>query len=152
AARPASSRRRAAVDEDTARNPQLHVRSRVGRERERRTELRAPARGRIPRPADRLMSCNDCNRSDLFRRAAAEAGRGLPMIEPGMPVPAGTGMSRRSFLVGSSGLALAVFGGSGLLSSRMLEEALGATSSGQILVSVFLAGGADTLSVLFPAG
>jgi uncharacterized protein (DUF1501 family) len=98
------------------------------------------------------MSCYDCNRADLFRRAAAEAGRGLPAIEPGMPLPAGTGMSRRSFLLGSSGLAIAVFGGSALLSSRALEEAMAATSSGPILVSVFLAGGADTLSVLFPAG
>jgi uncharacterized protein (DUF1501 family) len=98
------------------------------------------------------MPCNDCNRADLFRRAAAEAGRGLPAIEPGMPVPAGTGMSRRSFLLGSSGLALAVFGGSALLSSRAVEEAIAATTSGPILVSVFLAGGADTLSVLFPAG
>ena len=61
------------------------------------------------------MACDDCNRTELLRRAVAEAGRGLPSIEPGMPIPAGTGMSRRSFLLGSSGLALAVFGGSALL-------------------------------------
>ena len=42
--------------------------------------------------------CNDYTRSQLLRSAAAEAGKGLPAIEPGMPEPAGTGLSRRSFL------------------------------------------------------
>ena len=42
--------------------------------------------------------CNDYTRSQLLRSAAAEAGQGLPAIEPGMPVPAGTGLSRRTFL------------------------------------------------------
>ena len=42
--------------------------------------------------------CNDFSRTDLLRRAAAEAGRGLPAIESGMPLPAGTGLDRRSFL------------------------------------------------------
>jgi uncharacterized protein (DUF1501 family) len=60
-------------------------------------------------------------------------------------------MTRRSFVLGSSGLALAVFGG-GLLSSRAVEAALAGTAQGPILVSVFMSGGADTLSVLFPAG
>ena len=41
----------------------------------------------------------------------AQAGRGLRGIEPGMPTPAGTGLSRRAFLARSSGLALSVFGG-----------------------------------------
>jgi uncharacterized protein (DUF1501 family) len=98
------------------------------------------------------MSCYDCNRTELLRRAVAEAGRGLPAVEPGMPLPAGTGLSRRSFLLGSSGLALAVFGGSRLLSPRAVEAAIEGSPQGRILVSVFLSGGADTLSVLFPAG
>ena len=98
------------------------------------------------------MSCYDCNRTELLRKAVAEAGRGLPAIEPGMPIPAGTGLSRRSFLLGSSGLALAVFGGSSLLSARAVEAGIEAAPAGKILVSVFLSGGADTLSVLFPAG
>ena len=98
------------------------------------------------------MSCYDCTRTELLRKAVAEAGRGLPAIEPGMPIPAGTGLSRRSFLLGSSGLALAVFGGSSLLSPRAVEAGIEAASSGKILVSVFLSGGIDTLSVLFPAG
>ncbi|MBV8258427.1 MAG: DUF1501 domain-containing protein [Actinobacteria bacterium] len=98
------------------------------------------------------MSCNDCNRTDLVRRAIAEAGRGLPELEPGMPLPAGTGMSRRSFLLGASGVALSVFGGAAL-SPRAIEEALAAAPAAQpVLLSVFLAGGVDTLSLLFPAG
>ena len=56
--------------------------------------------------------CNNYTRSQLLRSAAAEAGRGLPAIEPGMPEPAGTGLSRRSFLSRSAGLALAVYGAS----------------------------------------
>ena len=56
--------------------------------------------------------CNNYTRSQLLRSAAAEAGKGLPAIDPGMPVPAGTGLSRRSFLSWSAGLALAVYGAS----------------------------------------
>ncbi len=98
------------------------------------------------------MSCNDCTRTELLRKAVAEAGRGLPEIEPGMPLPAGTGMSRRSFVVGAGSLAIAVFGGSRLLSPQAVEAALAPSSQQRILLSVFLSGGADTLSVLFPAG
>ena len=56
--------------------------------------------------------CNDFTRAQLLRGAAAEAGRGLPAIEPGMPEPAGTGLTRRKFLSRSAGLALAVYGAS----------------------------------------
>ena len=98
------------------------------------------------------MSCYDCNRTELLRKAVAEAGRGLPAIEPGMPLPAGTGMPRRSFLLGAGGLAIAVFGGSRLLSPQAVDAALEAAPAKPILLSVFMSGGADTLSVLFPAG
>ena len=54
--------------------------------------------------------CKDYSRSELMRQAAAQAGKGLPAIETGMPVPAGTGLSRRTFLSRSAGLALAVYG------------------------------------------
>ena len=54
--------------------------------------------------------CSNYTRSQLMRAAAAEAGKGLPAIETGMPLPAGTGLSRRSFLSRSAGLALAVYG------------------------------------------
>ena len=82
----------------------------------------APAgRGRT-RPPDRLRTpmdachCKEHSRAAILRQAAAAsaagAGAGLRAIEPGMPLPAGTGLSRRSFLARSTGLALAVFGGS----------------------------------------
>jgi len=97
--------------------------------------------------------CNDCNRTELIRRAVAEAGRGLPGIEPGMPLPAGTGLTRRSFVTRTAGLALAVYGGS-QLGAQAFDEGIAqaATASNPVLVSVFLDGGIDSLSVLFPAG
>jgi uncharacterized protein (DUF1501 family) len=98
--------------------------------------------------------CSDFSRTDLLRRAAAEAGRGLPAVEPGMPLPAGTGLDRRSFLARSTGLALAIYGG-GALVPRAFEEGIAAAAAAgpqKVLVSVFLDGGADSLSMLFPAG
>ena len=97
--------------------------------------------------------CNDFTRADLLRRAAAEAGRGLPAIEAGMPLPAGTGLDRRSFLARGAGLALAVYGGTSLV-PRALEEGIAAAAAAgpqRVLLSVFLDGGADSLSMLFPA-
>jgi uncharacterized protein (DUF1501 family) len=98
--------------------------------------------------------CNDFSRTEILRRAAAEAGRGLPAIENGMPLPAGTGLDRRSFLARSAGLALAVYGGSSLLPRAFEEGIAAATAAGpqKVLVSVFLDGGADSLSMLFPDG
>ena len=98
--------------------------------------------------------CTDFSRTDLIRRATAEAGRGLPAIEAGMPVPAGTGLDRRSFLARGAGLALAVYGGSALLPRAFEEGIAAATAAGpqEVLVSVFLDGGADSLSMLFPNG
>jgi uncharacterized protein (DUF1501 family) len=99
--------------------------------------------------------CNDFTRSALLRSTIARAGDGLPSIEPGMPVPAGSGLDRRSFVARSIGLAMAVYGGGALL-PRAFEEGIGAASaanvSGRVLVSVFLEGGADSLSMLFPTG
>ena len=98
--------------------------------------------------------CSDFSRTDLLRRAVAESGRGLPSVEPGMPIPAGTGLTRRSFVARGAGLALAVYGGGALL-PRALEEGIAAASAAgpqRVLVSVFLDGGADSLSLLFPSG
>ena len=84
----------------------------------------------------------------------AQAGRGLRGIEPGMPVPAGTGLNRRAFLARGSGLALSVFGGS-LLSRMAFEEGIAAAQSGgaqPVLVSIFLSGGVDSMSLLAPIG
>jgi uncharacterized protein (DUF1501 family) len=104
-----------------------------------------------------MSDCNHCNglsRSRFLHRAAAEAGRGLPAIEPGMPLPAGTGLSRRSFLTHGAGAMLAVYGASKLdLRAFDAGIAAAATSAAQpVLVSVFLEGGADALSVLSPQG
>ena len=54
--------------------------------------------------------CDEFSRAALVRRGAAEAGLGLPAIEPGMPRPAGTGLDRRSFVTRTFGLALSVYG------------------------------------------
>src|SRR5438876_308323 len=40
-----------------------------------------------------MACCRDFTRTELLRHATAQAGRGLPAIEPGMPAPAGTGLS-----------------------------------------------------------
>jgi uncharacterized protein (DUF1501 family) len=103
----------------------------------------------------RSCSCNDFNRAALLRRGAAVAGKGLPKIEPGMPVPAGTGLDRRTFLLASAGAALSVYGAS-MLSPRHFEEGIAeaAADTGPdgppVLVSIFMEGGWDALSVLAP--
>jgi uncharacterized protein (DUF1501 family) len=99
-------------------------------------------------------SCNDFTRSQLLRRGAAVAGKGLPRIEPGMPAPAGTGLDRRTFLLRSAGTALSVYGAS-MLSPRHFEEGIAqavaaAPPNQPVLVSIFLEGGWDALSVLAP--
>jgi uncharacterized protein (DUF1501 family) len=99
-------------------------------------------------------SCNDFNRAALLRRGAAVAGKGLPNIEPGMPVPAGTGLDRRTFLLASAGAALSVYGAS-MLSPRHFEEGIAEASAASgpnqpVLVSIFMEGGWDALSVLAP--
>ncbi len=100
---------------------------------------------------DRCHHCDEFSRASVLRRGAVEAGRGLPAIEPGMPLPAGTGLDRRSFLVRSAALALSVYGAGKL---RLFEEGIARAAAGPaqpVLVSVFLPGGTDALSVLYPA-
>jgi hypothetical protein len=74
------------------------------------------------------MSCLDCNRTEILRRAVAEAGRGLPGIEPGMPIPAGTGLTRRDFMSRTAGLALGIYGGAAL-SARAFEDGIAAAAT-----------------------
>jgi uncharacterized protein (DUF1501 family) len=97
------------------------------------------------------MSCYECSRAD-----AAQAGRGLPAIEPGMPLPAGTGLTRRQFVSRTAGLALAVYGGSSLSAKAfdygIAQAASDAAGAQTVLVSIFFNGGIDGLNVLFPAG
>src|SRR5882757_85082 len=96
--------------------------------------------------------CDDFTRAQLLRSAAAEAGRGLPAIEPGMPEPAGTGLSRRKFLSRSAGMALAVYGASKIPISAFDRGIAEAAQGDKILVSVFFEGGIDALSLLAPVG
>ncbi|HEY1776713.1 MAG TPA: DUF1501 domain-containing protein [Solirubrobacteraceae bacterium] len=101
-------------------------------------------------------SCHDFTRSALLRRGVAQAGAGLPSIEPGMPTPAGTGLSRRGFLLSSAGLALSVYSAGRLLDAPGFEAGVAAaaatSASTPVLVSVYLQGGIDSMSVLYPAG
>ncbi len=113
-------------------------------------------------------SCNDFNRAQLLRRwpkrgfapqarvswiRSAAAGRGLPSIEPGQPLPAGTGMDRRAFLLRSVGAAFSVYGAAAL-SPRHFEagiaQASAASPNQPVLVSIYMEGGWDSLSVLAP--
>ena len=100
-----------------------------------------------------MAACRDFTRTQLLRQAAAEAGRGLPAIERGMPLPAGTGLSRRSFLARSAGMALAVYG-AGKLGLDALDEGIAAAAgrNDRVLVSVFMPGGCDGMSILAPVG
>src|SRR3954451_16950220 len=103
----------------------------------------------------RSCSCQDFNRSQLLRAGIAQAGRGLPSIEPGMPLPAGTGMNRRSVLLRSAGAVLSVYGAAAL-APRVLDEGIAAPAAAEpnqpLLVSIFMEGGWDALSVLAPVG
>jgi len=95
--------------------------------------------------------CGEFTRSQALHAAAAEAGKGLPRIEAGMPEPAGTGLTRRSLLVKGAGLALAVYGTK--LALPALDQGIAAAPpSKRVLVSVFLDGGLDVMSLLAPTG
>ena len=103
-----------------------------------------------------MNCCNEFSRSTMLRRAVAEAGNGLPAIEPGMPAPAGTGLDRRRFLSRTVGAALTVYGASAL-GPRMFDEGIAraAATAGagrRVLVSIFAPGGWDALSLLYPTG
>ena len=69
-----------------------------------------------------------------------------------MPLPAGTGLTRRKFVAKSLGLALSVYGAGRL---QLFDEGIANAATvrhSPILVSVFLQGGADSLSLLYPDG
>ena len=70
-------------------------------------------------------------------------------------MPAGTGLDRRTFVARGVGLALAVYGGSALR-PQVFDEGIAAAAAAapqqKVLVSVFLDGGADALSLLAPTG
>lgn len=96
--------------------------------------------------------CDDFTRSQILRSAVAKAGEGLPSIEYGMPTPAGTGLTRRAVMLGAAGMFLTVYGadkmGIDALEAGVAEAFAG--PQGSVVVSVFLAGGIDGMSVLAP--
>ena len=108
------------------------------------------------RPVDRACACQDFNRAEFIRRGVAQAGKGLPSIEAGMPTPAGTGLSRRTFVLSSAGLLLSVYGAGHVLDPKVFEAGIAqAASDGAnqpVIVSVYLQGGIDSMSVLYPVG
>ncbi|MEA2168450.1 MAG: hypothetical protein QOF76_1750, partial [Solirubrobacteraceae bacterium] len=70
-----------------------------------------------------------------------------------MPTPAGADLSRRAFLAKGAGLALTVYGAGRLgIFEDGIAQAAAADPAGRILVSIFCAGGWDSLSVLAPTG
>jgi len=95
--------------------------------------------------------CNEFSRAHMLRSAAAEAGRGLPKIERGMPLPAGTGLSRRSFMLRAGLGMMSVYGASKLGFSELREGIARAQGTQDpVLLTVFMDGGMDSLSVLAP--
>ncbi len=73
-----------------------------------------------------------------------------------MPIPAGSGIDRRRFLLAAAGGLVSVYGagrlglGGQALSEGIAQAATIQSASSPILVSIFLAGGIDALSVLAP--
>jgi len=102
------------------------------------------------------ICCEGFSRSQALRRALA-TGQPRPAREwdPRMPTPAGAGIDRRRFLLGAAGGLVSVYGAERLgLTGRVLGNGIAeaATTENPVLVSVFLQGGIDALSLLAPAG
>ena len=99
-----------------------------------------------------MRCCDDFTRSQFLSHATARAGEGLPSIEPGMPTPAGSGMTRRSMLVAGAGMFLTVYGAD-RLGLDAFETGIAEAASGPaqaVIVTIFMAGGIDGMSVLAP--
>ncbi len=101
--------------------------------------------------------CEGFSRAEARRRAASAGGRGVSREwDPRMPVPAGTGIDRRRFLLGAAGALISVYGAQRLgLTDAVLGDGIAQAAAGPsspILVSVFMQGGLDALSLLAPVG
>jgi uncharacterized protein (DUF1501 family) len=115
--------------------------------------------------ADLLMAggretgcCEGFSRSEALRRAVGRGADGSSVREwdSRMPIPAGAGVDRRRFLLGAAGGLVSVYGAGRLgIGGRALTEGIAEAAAVQgpdspIIVSVFLAGGLDGLSLLAP--
>lgn len=103
--------------------------------------------------------CDGFTRAQAIRRALAGGVRAVEREwDPRMPLPAGAGIDRRRFIAGAAGgLALVYGAGRAGLTDRMLGDGIARAATLQpgkspILVSLFLQGGLDSLSLLAPAG
>jgi uncharacterized protein (DUF1501 family) len=100
--------------------------------------------------------CSGFTRSEALRRSLAGRTATVREWDPRMPLPAGTGIDRRRFLLGAAGGLVSVYGAERLgLTNRVLGDGIARAAATQtttepILVSVFLAGGIDSLSLLAP--
>jgi uncharacterized protein (DUF1501 family) len=114
--------------------------------------------------ADLLMNrppaencCSGFTRTEAMRAAIAAGREPSPREwDPRMPIPAGSGIDRRRFLLAAAGGLVSVYGagrlglGGHALSEGIAQAATTQSASSPILVSIFLAGGIDALSVLAP--
>jgi uncharacterized protein (DUF1501 family) len=103
--------------------------------------------------------CEGFSRAQAIRRVLG--GGKLPVArewDPRMPIPAGAGIDRRRFLAAALGGAMTVYGAGRLgLTNRMLGDGIAQAAALQpadspILISLFVQGGLDGLSLLAPAG
>ena len=116
-------------------------------------------RGQAAGPARVPSCCDGFTRAEAARRALAAGGKPKAREwDPRMPLPAGTGIDRRRFLIGGAAGLLSVYGAGRLgLTNRVLGDGIARAAALQrpdqpVLVSVFLAGGIDSLSLLAPVG
>jgi len=103
--------------------------------------------------------CEGFARSQMIRRVLASGRRPVAREwDPRMPIPAGAGIDRRRFLAGVVGGLATVYGAERAgLTDRMLGDGIARAAALQsanspILVSLFVQGGLDALSLLAPAG
>ena len=96
--------------------------------------------------------CQGFSRAQALKCAAAAAAAAPGAREPRAPEPAGRGLDRRQFVMRSAGLALTVYGATRLPIAALQEGVAAAAPPDRVLVSVFMAGGIDSLSVLAPVG
>jgi uncharacterized protein (DUF1501 family) len=103
--------------------------------------------------------CDGFTRAQAVRRVLQSGERAVPREwDPRMPLPAGAGIDRRRFLAGAAGGLISVYGAERLgLTDRMLGDGIARAASTRapdspILVSIFVQGGLDGLSLLAPAG
>jgi uncharacterized protein (DUF1501 family) len=95
--------------------------------------------------------CDGLSRSQVMARS-----RSPREWDPRMPVPAGAGIDRRRFVLGGAGALVSVYGagrlglGGQAMSEGIAQAAQAHAPNSPILVSIFLAGGVDSLSVLSP--